>query len=298
MKNMRRVVEFILLTCLFSWLIAGVAIWLGLRQAQGLIYYVFGVFYMFLPAICSMILQKIHKEKIFRNLHISFRINIWFLIAGAIPILFVFLALSINLLFSGVTFSSNFESLISSLPADQAVYVTEKLSKIPPVIYLMILLVQVIVVGYTVNAFIAFGEEMGWRGYLLKAFGHKSFLVVTLVIGFVWGLWHFPLILIGHNYPQHRVAGIGMMIIWCILISPIITYIAIKSKSIVTAAIFHGTLNAVAGIDVVYVVGGNDLLNGAKGLSGFIALLFINVCLFLYDRYVRKENIYTSKIVF
>lgn len=82
------------------------------------------------------------------------------------------------------------------------------------------------------------------------------------------------------------------------MISPIITYIAIKSKSIVTAAIFHGTLNAVAGIDVVYVVGGNDLLNGAKGLSGFIALLFINVCLFLYDRYVRKENIYTSKIVF
>ena len=31
------------------------------------------------------------------------------------------------------------------------------------------------------------------------------------VIGVIWGFWHAPLILQGHNYPQHPWAGVFMM---------------------------------------------------------------------------------------
>ena len=87
-----------------------------------------------------------------------------------------------------------------------------------------------------------------------------------------------------------------MMIVLCILLSPVMTYIVIKSKSVVTAAIFHGTMNAVAGICILYLVGGNDLTNGATGLAGFLALILINIAFFLYDKYATKENIFMKEI--
>ena len=293
---MKKGTQFIVLTCLASWTIAGVAIWLGLHEAKGLLYTIFAAGYMLLPAVCAIILQKIHKEKPFSNLRVSFRFNRWFLVAGAIPVLFAFMTLGINLLFPHVSFSANFEGLLSRIPPEQATLATEQLSKFPPAVFLLITLIQVIIAGYTINAFFALGEELGWRGYLLQALKGKQFLSVSLITGFVWGLWHFPLILIGHNYPQHPTLGVGMMIIWCILLSPVMTYIAIKAKSVITAAIYHGTLNAVAGIATLYIVGGNDLINGVTGISGFITLLSINIAFFMYDKYITKENIFTKEI--
>jgi len=131
---------------------------------------------------------------------------------------------------------------------------------------------------------------------LLKALKNKKLLPVSLIIGTVWGLWHFPLILIGHNYPQHPVAGVGMMVIACILLSPVMTYIVIKSKSVITAAIFHGVNNAIGPITALYIVGGNDLINGLFGLAGFISLMLVNIAFYLYDRYITKENIFTKII--
>lgn len=295
---MKKTTQFIVLTCLVNWIVAGVAIWLGLREAKGFAYTIFGAFYMLLPAICAIILQIIHKEKPFSNLNISFRFNSWFLIAGAVPILYAFLTLGINLLFSGVSFSLSFQGFLSLLPEEQATLAAEQLSKFPPLIFLLIQLVQVVIAGYTINAFFAFGEELGWRSYLLNELKNMKFLSVSFITGFIWGLWHFPLILIGHNYPQYPIAGIGMMIVWCIMLSPVITYIVIKSKSVITAAIFHGTVNAIAGIVLLYLVGGNVITNGITGMAGFIALLFVNIIFFLYDKYITKENIFSKKIGF
>jgi membrane protease YdiL (CAAX protease family) len=286
-------IQFIVLTCLVSWAVAGIAIFLGLREAQGFTYTIFGMAYMLLPATCAIILQKIHKEKLFRNLNISFRLNWWFLVAGLVPIVFAFTALGISLLFPNVSFSSSYEGLLSSLPAEQAELAAERLSQFPPIVFLLIQLVQALIVGYTINAVFAFGEELSWRGYLLKTLQNKKLLPASLIIGSVWGLWHFPLILIGHNYPQHPVIGVGMMIIFCILLSPMMIYIVIKSKSVITAAIFHGNINAIAGIGLLYLVGGNDLTNGSTGIAGFIALLIINFLFYVYDKYITKENIFT-----
>jgi hypothetical protein len=76
---MKKPLQFIVLTCLLSWTVAGVAILLGLRIDNVLPYTVFAAAYMLLPAVCAIILQVIHKEKPSRNLNISFRLNRWFL---------------------------------------------------------------------------------------------------------------------------------------------------------------------------------------------------------------------------
>jgi membrane protease YdiL (CAAX protease family) len=296
MKQITKSVQFIVLTCAVSWAVAGIAILLGLREAKGLVYTVFASAYMFLPAVCAIILQIINKEKIFHNLNVSFRLNWWFLVAGFVPIVCVFMALGINLLFPNISFSSNYEGFLSNLPKEQIETAIQKLSKYPPAAFLLLQIVNSLIAGYTINALFAFGEELGWRGYLLKTLRDKKLLPVSLIIGTVWGLWHFPLILIGHNYPQHPVAGVGMMIIFCILLTSIMIYIVIKSKSVITAAIFHGALNASAGMHFLFLVGGNDLTNGITGLAGFLALLLMNLAFYIYDKYITKENIYTKII--
>jgi len=290
---MKKSIQFIVLCCAVSWVIAGVAILLGLRVTQKIAYTVFAAVYMLLPAICAVVLQLIHKEKPFRNLGVSFRFNKWFLIAGIVPFIYSFIALGINLLFPNISFSATYEGFLSSLPTEQAELALQQLSRFPPIIFFILQVVGALVAGYTINAVFALGEELGWRGFLLKALKNKRLLPVSLLIGTVWGLWHFPLILIGHNYPQHPVAGVGMMIIFCILLSPVMIYIVIKSKSVITAAIFHGINNAIGKITVLYIVGGNDLINGITGIAGFLALLLINIAFYLYDKYITKENIFT-----
>jgi membrane protease YdiL (CAAX protease family) len=145
--------------------------------------------------------------------------------------------------------------------------------------------------GITINAVFGFGEELGWRGLLQKEFAYMGFWRSSAVIGVVWGLWHAPIILRGYNYPQHPVAGLAMMIIMCVLLTPIFSYVRIKAKSVIAAAIIHGSFNATNGLSFMMVKGGNDLTVGVLGAAGFIVLVMVNIGIVVYDRILAKEPI-------
>ena len=81
------------------------------------------------------------------------------------------------------------------------------------------------------------------------------------------------------------------MIVFCLLISPLFSYIRLKSKSVVAAAIFHGSLNGTAGLAIMMVKGGNDLVIGVTGATGFVVLFIANLCIFLLDRSVRRKPV-------
>ncbi|MEM2776662.1 MAG: hypothetical protein QXU83_05240 [Candidatus Bathyarchaeia archaeon] len=65
-----------------------------------------------------------------------------------------------------------------------------------------------------------------------------------------------------------------MMIIFCILFSPIFNYIRLKSKSVITTVIMHGSLNGTAGLPLLIIKGGNDLTVGVTGAAGLITSLY------------------------
>ena len=63
------------------------------------------------------------------------------------------------------------------------------------------LLLGVLVYGPVINLFFAIGEEIGWRGFLYPALRQRmSTLPACLLVGAIWGLWHTPINLMGHNY--------------------------------------------------------------------------------------------------
>lgn len=299
MQPINKTTLFLLLTFGISFSAAGLFYLLGgqLSSTGGLI---LATFYMFTPMISVLIIEKlIYKEDIGKKLFISFKVNKWFLVAWLIAPVIGFGSLGISLLFPGVSYSPGMEGMFTrfegALTPEQMEEMQKSIDTMPfhPV---WMSLLSGLLAGITINAVAGFGEELGWRGFLVKQFRNMSFKKASLVIGFIWGLWHAPIILMGHNYPQFPVAGVFMMTLWCVLLSPLFLYITIKSRSVIAAAIMHGTLNGTAGIGIMMIDGGNDLTVGVTGLAGFISLLIVTAGLFIYDNIISREKIMMNNI--
>ena len=286
----KQTILFALFVILLSWTAAGLFYLLNgdLQTTAG---FVFMTGYMFFPLISVVIVQAIHKEPILKGLGVSFKLNRWFVVAWLLPVVFNVVAMFASALVPPMKFSTE-----TPILQDTLAQMSQSIPDIDAYKLLAITIVSGLSAGITINALFAFGEEIAWRGWLLKQFEGVKFLKTSLIIGAFWGFWHAPLIAMGHNYTQHPVIGLGMMIIWCAFLTPIIQYIRIKSKSVITAAIFHGTLNAGAGFSLMYLDNFNDLLGGSAGLVGFLILLIINCLLFAIDKWVTKENIYTTEL--
>ncbi len=285
---------FIALTFFINWLL--IALFLALGEgwnstATPLVL----VAYMFVPMLVAILVQKLVKhEGVIKPLQVSFKLNRWFLLAWLLPPLLAISALGVSLLLPGVQYTSNMAGLLDifgqNLSPEQVTQIQAQLEALP-ISYFWIVLIQGLIAGITVNAVAAFGEELGWRGFLLREFRHLGFWRASLLIGFVWGVWHAPVIMQGHNYPQHPLAGVGMMIIWCMLLTPIFVYVRVKAKSVIAAAIMHGTLNGTAGLALMMVRGGNDLTIGLTGVAGFVVLLLVNILIAWFNPKFDLETV-------
>ncbi|MFT4977565.1 MAG: membrane protease YdiL (CAAX protease family), partial [Myxococcota bacterium] len=143
---------------------------------------------------------------------------------------------------------------------------------------------QIIFFGATLNAVFAFGEELGWRGLMYRELRPLGFWSSSFLIGVLWGLWHAPLILLGHNYPDHPLLGIGLFTVQCAAMSPLYTLVRERSGSVWAAAVLHGTFNAAAGIPLLITQGGSPMMTGVTGVAGLIGLVMLNVLLWLATR--------------
>ncbi|MCX8094720.1 MAG: CPBP family intramembrane metalloprotease [Caldisericia bacterium] len=218
---------------------------------------IFSIFYMYIPFFIVVIVEKYIYKGSLKGLGLYLKWDKFILISILFPIIVTFLSNFLSLLFKDISINSQYFKL-----------------------YFMVLLVlQVIIVGSTINALVALGEEIGWRGYLVNNLIHKGFLKASFIIGFVWGIWHLPLILMGLNYPESKYIGIFMMILFTILLSPIMVYISLKSKSIINASIFHGVMNSIGGLHFILLKGGTDLTKGITGVPGLIILFILNLIL-------------------
>ena len=241
---------------------------------------------MLLPLLAVVFTQLIFREPVLKGLGISFKINWWWLIGWLLMPLLPFAVLGVSLLIPGVHMDNEMiRSALEQMPLN-----------IGPWGIFAISLLCGMMAGVTLNAVFAFGEEIAWRGFLVKEFKGKKFLVVSLVIGVVWGFWHAPIILNGHNYPAHPVVGVFLMVLMCVAMTPMLLYFRQKSGSVIVPAIMHGTFNGVIGISKILVVPQNDLLIGGFGLAGIIVLLVVDVLLFLYDHFVSKENLFSKAL--
>ncbi len=94
----------------------------------------------------------------------------------------------------------------------------------------------------------AFWEEIGWRGFLLPILQEKyTAIKSSIIIGFVWGLWHLPIYLAINPYGDKTIIFFLMMFIGCFALSIIATYLYNSTKgSLLTCILFHNAINSSA----------------------------------------------------
>ena len=113
-----------------------------------------------------------------------------------------------------------------------------------------------------INVLFALGEELGWRGVLLSHLMPLGQWKAILISGIIWGIWHAPVIAQGHNYPGYPIVGIFMMIVFTILLGTIFSWLYLNTKSPWTPALAHGSVNAVAGLPVLFFQPGFNIAFG------------------------------------
>ena len=119
------------------------------------------------------------------------------------------------------------------------------------------LLLGVLVYGPVINLFFAIGEEIGWRGVLYPALRQRmSTLPACLLVGAIWGLWHTPINLMGHNYgtsyPGFPWLGILGMCLFTTSAGTFLAWLSERSGSLWPAALAHGTINAAAQVALLF----------------------------------------------
>ena len=63
----------------------------------------------------------------------------------------------------------------------------------------------VLTVGLLINFVLAFGEELGWRGYLQQRIIDTEFKYPYALCGLIWAGWHFPFLWYGNcSDPQRQ----------------------------------------------------------------------------------------------
>ena len=143
--------------------------------------------------------------------------------------------------------------------------------------------VNTVLIGPFLGLIIAFGEEYGWRGYLQTELIRLGRVRGVFLLGVIWGIWHWPVIWMGYNYPGQPILGSLAMVGVCIILAYVLAYAVFKSNGVWSAAYLHALNNqALSFFFLTMVTPTNLLLSFGMGLPG-LALGAIVVLLILRD---------------
>lgn len=250
---------------------------------------------MFMPAIGVLLTRLITKEG-FKNAWVkpNFKGHIrYYLFGWFAPAVLILIGMGVYFLIFPKQFDGNMPLLQKTLEA-----AGQSLPKEALQITLIAQFVVGVVLGPLLNAIPCFGEEWGWRGYLLPKMSEKfSIGWVLLINGIIWGVWHAPITAIGHNYGMGYagwpVTGILAMCGFCIVLGVIFSYITIKTGSCLPAVLAHAGLNALASFGVYFSVdGGNPFVGpaptGIVGGSAFIVTAVVMAVLLMKGKNSQK----------
>jgi membrane protease YdiL (CAAX protease family) len=127
--------------------------------------------------------------------------------------------------------------------------------------------------------FYGLGEEIGWRGYLLRSLAaRRRPLVAALLVSVVWALWHLPLFWFATGMRAMGPADIAGWFMSIVTGSILMTWLFARSGgSIAAVALFHGALDVVMGVAPGQPLAIN-IMGGALTIAGIAAAFWLPRC--------------------
>jgi membrane protease YdiL (CAAX protease family) len=271
MPTTAKAIIFLTLTFLISW---GVTIgaWSLHFQSNALAAFAALLAMMAGPAIAALVCAMgFERGRRVEALGLRFRPNVWWLYGWLIPFALALLSVAASVALGGRRLVDPAQHLLALAAVQHAS--SAQMLQLRAAANDGLIAVQVLI-GSLVNAVIlTFTEELGWRGYLYGLWRRFGFWRTALASGFIWGVWHAPAIcLFGLNYPDHRLIGVPIFILFCTLFAPIVTLVRERGGSTWAAGIMHGTVNAVAGAAALALNDAGFPWAATVGVGGFVAL--------------------------
>ena len=248
---------------------------------------------MFFPSVGVLLTRLLTKEGFHNawlrpNLKGNLKI---YLAAWFAPGILTLLGAALYFLIFPQQFDSSFSYLKTTLETAGG-----DLSTLPVSLPLLMLIqtAQAFFLAPAMNFVTCFGEEWGWRGYLLPKLSEKLRpLPLLLTTGVIWGLWHAPLTMVGHNYgmgyPGFPFTGIAAMCGFCAVVGVFLSWLTLKTRSCIPAILAHGAVNGIGAIGIYFTAtGGNPFVGPAP--TGTIGIVpFLVTAFLLYVFYFRKQ---------
>ena len=246
---------------------------------------------MFIPSIAAVIVRLLTKEG-FKPAYIDPRFRRgkrrYYLMAWFGPSILTVIGVLIYFLIFRGNFSADMEYYVGVLKGQGADYA-------PQVARSMVL--SSAVAGFflapVLNFVTCFGEEWGWRGYLLPKLRELTGLVpAVLISGVIWGLWHLPLTIMGHNYglsyKGYPVCGILAMCCFCLVIGILLSWLFIRTGSVLPPVFAHGALNGFASLGIYFTKDGGNPFIGPS-VTGIISGLPFIICAAIVLKRLRDD---------
>lgn len=155
---------------------------------------------------------------------------------------------------------------------------------------------QAIVLAPLVNSLFTFGEEWGWRGYLQPKLMGLGWRRAMVLMGGIWGVWHWPVIFMGYeygfDYPGAPWLGPLVFLWFTFVVGTFLGWLTIKGRSVWPAVIAHAGLNGIALLPVLFVQGEPNPILGPLpvGLIGSVGFSLVALWMFLADPTARENR--------
>ncbi|MCK2036173.1 CPBP family intramembrane metalloprotease [Microbacterium sp. SSW1-49] len=272
------VVAFVVLACGLAWLVA-LPFWLGHGLSEPLTPVLLPVM-MWTPAVAALIVTFALRVPA-RGARARF-LGVWplrpakrviwmLLLAWLVPPLLVGVSILVAAALGFVTLDPTFAGLSAQLAKALPEGTT-----MPPIAVVVVAQLAIIPVGALFNGIFAFGEELGWRGWLVPALRPLGTWPALLLSGVIWGVWHSPVILLGYNFGRTDITGVLFMIGGCVAWGILFGWLRLRSASVWPAVIAHGSLNAAGGLVLVFAASQPDMaLAGPLGVAAWIVIAVV-----------------------
>ena len=235
-----------------------------------------------------ILLQFLAPKNERKRLGLALGASKWFVLFSLLLVVMYGVMTALNYAF-GLGEVVNAKELVRQLAA-QAGQTATGLEEMPYLPFVLLMGVQSVFLASMFALLIAFGEEYGWRGFLQGELIKMGKVKGIALLGVIWGVWHAPVIAMGHNYPGYPVLGILLMILYCVCLGFILGYAMLKSGSVWVVAYLHAVNNQVLSFLGMMVYKPDDpVLSFGTGIYG-IVLMALVVGLLLLDRNAWKST--------
>ena len=293
----RRVAVFCLVAFGLAWTV-GAAIYLtgGLRDSPVLIetpritlaLALLATGYMWAPAVANVVTRIVTDEG-WSNLRLRPRRSEWpvWVVAWLGPVLLILVGIGAYALRFPI------DPTLGTLRAALDLPEGAPLPASPPVL-LALLVAQAVLVSPIVNSLFTFGEEFGWRGYLLPKLLPLGWRPAVLLSGVIWGVWHWPVIAMGYNYsvgyPGAPWTGLLAMTWFTVVVGAFLAWVTVRAGSVWPAVVGHAAVNGVGGVGLLLVSGNPTPLLGPAAVGVVVTVGWAVAAVAVLRRDERPER--------